>query len=91
MMRRAIHTRQFKHDVKRTQKRGMDMERLKAIIARLAAGENLGERYKDHSLRGNYEGYRECHLAPDWLLIYIVTDEELILARTGTHSDLFDK
>ena len=61
------------------------------MINKLASGESLDERYKDHDLHGNWEGYRECHVQPDWLLIYKVDNSELILwmTRTGTHSDLF--
>ena len=71
------------------QKRGYVMARLIAIIQTLAEGKKLDERHRDHFLQGNYGGHRECHVEPDWLLIYKSTEEELGLARTGTHADLF--
>jgi mRNA interferase YafQ len=88
-MRRVVFTRAFEKDVKLMKKRGRDMTKLRAAMQTLAETGNLEERFKDHSLRGNYQGYRECHLEPDWLLIYKITDEELSLSRAGTHSDLF--
>jgi mRNA interferase YafQ len=73
------------------QKRGVDMTRLDEIIAKLASGEVLDEQYRDHALSGNYIGHRECHIAPDWLLVYYKENDILVLtlARTGSHSDLF--
>ena len=87
----VIFTPTFKRDYKLIQKRGYDTELIKEIIAKLANGEELPERNRDHSLTGNYKGCRECHIKPDWLLIYQIEGEELILylMRTGTHSDLF--
>lgn len=84
-------TTRFQKDLKRVQKRGYNLALLTAIIKQLAEGEALPEKNKDHSLSGDYAGCRECHIAPDWLLIYEVADDELILylTRTGTHSDLF--
>ena len=84
-------TTRFQKDLKRVQKRGYSLALLTAIIKRLAEGEALPEKNKDHSLSGDYAGCRECHITPDWLLIYEVADDELILylTRTGTHSDLF--
>lgn len=84
-------TSQFKKDYKLCIKRGCDTEQLKKIILILADGKTLPEEYKDHSLSGKYSGYRECHIQPDWLLIYKITDSAMILSlyRTGTHSDLF--
>lgn len=86
-----IHTPRFKKEFKLMQKRGYDTSILKEVITKLANGEPLPERNKDHALSGDYKGCRECHIKPDWLLIYQVEDEELILylMRTGTHSDLF--
>lgn len=82
---------QFKKDVKLAKKRRYDMSLLKKVIDTLADGEKLDEKYHDHALVGNYAGYRECHILPDWLLVYKIVDNELtlVLARTGTHSDLF--
>ncbi len=89
-MRKVSYAKRFEKDVKRLQKRGYAMSKLGNLVRRLAAGETLEDRYRDHFLRGNYEGFRECHIAPDCLLIYTFTDVELILARTGTHSELFE-
>ena len=86
-------TAQFKKDFKLTMKRGLKIELLEEVVAVLAMGEALPEKHKDHALNGNWVGHRECHVLPDWLLIYRVEDEVLvlILTRTGTHSDLFGK
>lgn len=81
----------FKKDYKRIVKRGCDIALLENVIRMLADGETLPAKYRDHTLTGNYSGFRECHITPDWLLIYEVRESELILvlSRTGTHSDLF--
>ncbi len=86
-------TTQFKKDLKLAQKRGHDMQSIAEVIKKLAAGETLPEKNKDHALVGNFKGCRECHIAPDWLLIYEIAAAELILylTRTGSHSDLFGK
>ena len=81
----------FKKDFKACIKRGYKMELLQTAIDTLRIPEALPEKNKDHSLSGNYSGYRECYIEPDWLLIYRQTSEELQLYRTGTHSDLFKK
>lgn len=80
---------QFKKDYKQCQKRGYNMALLKNIVAILAIPDTLPEKNKDHALTGNYRGRRECHILPDWLLIYETDEENLYLTRTGTHSDLF--
>ncbi|MCL2197689.1 MAG: type II toxin-antitoxin system YafQ family toxin [Defluviitaleaceae bacterium] len=87
----AKPTTRFSKDLKRIEKRGYNMDLMTDVIKKLAKGEKLDEKYRDHSLKGNYEGCRECHVTPDWLLIYEIVDNELILylTRTGTHSDLF--
>ncbi len=82
---------QFKKDYKRCEKRGLDMEILKAVVATLAIPKPLKPKNKDHDLKGNYMGFRECHILPDWILIYRYSGEYLELSRTGTHSDLFKK
>ncbi len=84
-------TSKFQRDLKRVQKRGYDMSLITNVIKKLANGETLPEKNKDHSLSGNYVGKRECHITPDWLLVYEIDGEELYLylIRTGTHSDLF--
>lgn len=84
-------TSQFKKDLKTAQKRGYNLDLLKEVINILADGESLPQKNRDHLLSGDYSGCRECHIAPDWLLIYEIYDNELYLylTRTGTHSDLF--
>ena len=82
---------QFKKDIKRSKKRRLDLEKLKKIIEKLVEGKPLPIKNKDHFLTGDWNGYRECHIEPDWLLIYKTSAKELLLARTGTHSDLFKK
>lgn len=86
-------TTQFKKDYKLAMKRGLKIALLEDVIASLAMGESLPEKNKDHALTGNWVGYRECHIQPDWLLVYYIEDDVLVLtlARTGTHSDLFGK
>lgn len=93
MALRLVPTSQFRKDYKKAAKRGMDMSELQAVLDRLCAEEPLDERHRDHALTGNYAGFRECHVRPDWLLVYAVDRDNLILvaSRTGTHSDLFDK
>lgn len=84
-------TGRFEKDVKRLRKRGYDLSLLSAVLRLLAAGEPLPQKNRDHALTGDYAGCRECHIAPDWLLIYELDGEALFLylTRTGTHSDLF--
>ncbi len=84
-------TNKYTQDVKRAKKRGLPMDKLNEVIRLLAEGEPLPAKYKDHALVGNYSGCRDCHISPDWILIYEKdTQIRLItLQRTGTHSDLF--
>ena len=86
-----VLTSMFKKDLKLAKKRGYDLSLLNIVVDTLAMGQPLAEKYKDHSLVGNYKGCRDCHITPDWLLIYEISEKELILylTRTGTHSDLF--
>ena len=86
-------TGQFKKDFKLAMKRGLKIDLLEAVISALARGESLPDRNKDHALTGNWVGHRECHIQPDWLLVYRIEDDVLVLTltRTGTHSDLFGK
>ena len=81
----------FKKDLKLTAKRGYNLDLLNTVIEKLANQETLEDKYRDHALTGNYSGFRECHIQPDWLLIYRINNDELFLflSRTGTHSDLF--
>lgn len=80
----------FKRDVRRLGKQGHNLSLLQTIIKTLAAEKPLGSLYKDHKLIGDWKGYRECHIKPDWLLIYRVADKELELLRTGSHAELFN-
>ena len=86
-------TTQFKKDYKLAVKRGLKISLLKDVIAALAMGETLPDKNRDHALTGNWIGHRECRILPDWLLIYRIEDDVLVLtlARAGTHSDLFGK
>ena len=85
------YSSRFKKDYKAIKKRGYDTRLLEEVLDLLSVGQPLSPKYLDHALKGDYIGYRECHITPDWLLIYKVKDMELILelTRTGTHSDLF--
>lgn len=84
-------TSQFKKDLKLAKKQGKDVEKLYSIVEKIASGEPLDPKLKDHDLMGNYRGCRECHIEPDWLLIYELLDDTLVLMlyRNGTHSELF--
>ena len=81
----------FKKDYKRIKKRGYDTRLLETVIDILAEGKPLPAEYKDHGLSGDYKSCRECHISPDWLLVYEIIEKELLLylTRTGTHSDIF--
>lgn len=81
----------FKRDLKTCQKRGYNLQLLKTIVDTLRIPEPLEIKNRDHDLKGNYKGFRECHIAPDWLLIYRYKGECLELSRTGTHVELFGK
>ncbi|MBB5056701.1 mRNA interferase YafQ [Granulicella aggregans] len=90
-MRTPEYSSQFKRDVKRAQRRGKDVGKLKELLSLLIEDNPLPARYKDHPLRNNWVGYRDAHIEPDWLLIYAYVNEATIrFERTGTHSDLFD-
>ena len=86
-----VRSTQFRRDIKRAQKRGKDLGKLLLPLTALIQQAPLPVRYRDHSLRGNWQSYREFHIEPDWLLIYRVKGDELQLVRTGSHADLFDK
>ena len=87
------YTNKFKKDFKLAIKRGLDISLLEDIITKLSMGETLPEKNSDHNLAGNWMGHRECHILPNWLLIYKIEDNVLVLtlSRTGTHSDLFGR
>ncbi len=93
MNRDIVWTTQFKKDYKLALKRHLNIDLLDDIIRALSRGETLPEKNKDHPLSGDWTGHRECHIQPDWLLVYRIEDDVLVLtlARTGTHSDLFGK
>jgi mRNA interferase YafQ len=82
-------TNQFKKDYKRAQSQGKDIEALRDVVTKLAREEKLPEKYKDHSLHGEWNHHRDCHIKPDWVLIYRITGDTLILERMGSHSELF--
>lgn len=84
------HSAKFKKNYKLARKRGLDISILKEIIIKLGNGIPLDAKYKDHALKGGWKGFRECHIQPDWLLIYLIEDDilTLTLVDTGTHADL---
>lgn len=90
-MLEIVLSNQFKKDLKLANKRGLNLELLNEVVTKLANQEELPQSNKDHELSGNYKGFRECHIKPDWLLVYKIHNDELILflTRTGSHSDLF--
>lgn len=81
----------FRKNLKLMKKRGYDLSLLQTAVSILASGERLPSKYSDHALQGKYRQYRECHITPDWLLVYEIREQELVLvlSRTGTHSDIF--
>ena len=87
------YTSRFKKEAKRAEKQGKNMALLKTTAALLSSGEPLPPKFKDHALTGNWEGYRECHLSPDWLLIYLIENDDLVLTlnRTGSHAEIYNK
>lgn len=84
-------TNQFKKDIKLAKKQGKNIDKLFAVVEKLANGEILEIKYRDHELTGNYKGCRECHIEPDWLLVYEIINNKLVLMlyRVGSHSELF--
>lgn len=93
MALRLVITSQFKKDYKRAKKRGLDMRELQLVLDRLCTEETLEARCRDHALVGSYAGFRKCHIRADWLLVYAIDRDRLILvaSRTGSHSDLFNE
>jgi mRNA interferase YafQ len=87
----SVPSRIFKRDAKRLEKRGKDLKKLSNLLLLLIEERQLPQNYRDHPLKGDWSGYRDAHIEPDWLIIYRVLGGELQLARTGTHSDLFDE
>lgn len=88
-LRRVVPSRRFDRDLRRMLKRGKDVDKLQAVVDTLQRGEPLEPRHRPHPLSGDWISYWDCHVEPDWVLIYQVTDEAVFLARTGTHADLF--
>lgn len=90
-MLKIVPSNQFKKDLKLAKKRGCKIEHLRDVVDTLVHERKLDEKYRDHGLAGNYNGFRECHVESDWLLIYCINQDELelFLFRTGLHSDLF--
>jgi len=88
-MRTIRRDTQFKKDIKRLLKRGNQIDKLKVVIVALAEAHKIPDKYKDHQLKGTLKDCRECHIEPDWLLIYRIEGSVLCLVRTGSHSDLF--
>ena len=89
-MRELLTTSQFKKDLKRAKKRGKDRDKLERVVEKIVAGEPLDARHKPHRLSGDWSPCWECHIEPDWLLIWDEDETCVVLTRTGTHSDLFD-
>ena len=86
-----LQTTRYKKDLKRALKRGHYINLIKVVVLKLASGEPLGVKHKDHPLSGVFSGFHECHITPDWLLVYLIEDDimTLTLTLTGSHSDLF--
>ncbi len=88
-MKKVSQTKQFSRDIKRIRKRGKNLSKLRNVVKLLAAGSRLPANLRDHSLAGPWRPARDCHVEPDWILIYTADEKSLRLERTGTHSDLF--
>ena len=86
-----VRSNSFLKDLRLAKKRGLDLSLLEEVVNKLANQETLEAKYHDHALTGEYRDFRECHVKPDWLLVYCIDDEELelLLFRTGSHADLF--
>jgi mRNA interferase YafQ len=84
-----LTTSAFERDLRRVRKQGKNLDKLEAVVDTLQAGKRLPARCRSHPLRGNWAGHWDCHVEPDWLLLYKITEHELILVRTGSHAELF--
>ena len=89
-MKKLSQTKQFVRDVKRMHRRGKDIDKLKAVVSQLAQGRALAAKHRDHALTGMWKHYHDCHIEPDWVLIYSMDRNNFRLERTGSHSDLFE-
>lgn len=87
---RLLTTNRFEKDLKRATRRGKNLDKLWGTVEMILSGSDLPDRYRPHPLSGPWAKFWECHIEPDWLLIWIIRDENLVLVRTGTHADLFD-
>ncbi|EBG3748880.1 type II toxin-antitoxin system YafQ family toxin [Salmonella enterica] len=90
-MLKPAQSGQFRRDVRKAEKRGKDMSKLRTLLAQLIEEKPLSERYRDHPLKGEWRGFRDAHIEPDWLLIYKIDGDVVRFERTGTHADLFDE
>ena len=90
-MKALSQTTQFSRDVRRMRKRGKDLSKLRTVVGQLASGTPLDPRLRDHPLAGPWQASRDCHVEPDWILIYTADDYSLRLERTGSHGDLFQR
>jgi mRNA interferase YafQ len=88
-MLKPRYTAQFERDLRRLQRRGKDTGKLKVVLAGLINEDPLPERHRDHALMGAYKGRHECHIEPDWLLIYKLVEDQIVFERMGSHSDLY--
>ena len=88
-MKKPSFTNQFNKDLKLSEKRGKDLIKIKAVMFDIICENSLPQKFNDHPLTGNYKNHRECHIEPDWLLIYMYQDDEVKFVRNGTHSDLY--
>ncbi len=86
---KLFYTTQFKKDYKKIKKQNKDISKLNVVIEKLLSQKKLEPKYNDHSLSGKFKNHRDCHIEPNWILIYRITEDKLILERTGSHSDLF--
>ena len=89
MVLKVRQSTRFRRDVRRLSRQGAELSKLETLLKDLVAQEVLDQQYRDHPLRGNWQGFRDCHIEPDWLLIYRIDEDELQLARTGSHAELF--
>ena len=88
-MKKIFQTSQFKRDFKKIKSRGKDIDKLQSLVKAILKGDQLESRYHDHPLSGKWTGSRDCHIEPDWVLIYRIDGDSLYLERTGSHSDPF--
>lgn len=90
-MLQPVYRKKFAKDYKRIQKRGKDIKKLRAVVSALVKGKPLDKKFLDHALKGEYSDCRECHIEPDWLLIYTIKNPDIVFIRTGSHADLFKR